>query len=58
MHTPMSEQNYPDELKDKWVDPMALTPAFVKLAGTDASQTTGERLNAWDMSEAIRAEGA
>lgn len=54
MHTPMSEQNYPDELKDKWVDPMALTPAFVKLAGTDASQTTGQRLDAWQMSEAIR----
>lgn len=54
MHTPMSEQNYPDELKEKWVDPMELTPAFVQLAGMDASQTSGERLNAWEMSEAIR----
>jgi len=54
MHTPMSEQNYPDDLKSKWVDPMLLTPAFVQLAGMDASQTTGERLDAWVMSEAIR----
>src|SRR5690606_22710038 len=35
MHTPMSEQNYPDDLKSKWVDPMLLTPAFVQLAGMD-----------------------
>lgn len=54
MQTPMSEQNYPDELKDKWVDPMLLTPAFVQLAATDASQTTGQRLDAWAISEAIR----
>lgn len=56
MQTPMSEQNYPDDLKDKWVDPIQLTPAFVQLAGMDASQTTGERLDAWAMSEAIRNE--
>lgn len=54
MHTPMSEQNYPDDLKHKWVDPIELTPAFVQLAGMNASQTTGERLDAWAMSEAIR----
>lgn len=57
MHTPMSEQNYPDDLKDKWVDPMMLTPAFIKLASMSSDDITGERLNAWDMSEAIRAEG-
>jgi len=54
MQTPMSEQNYPDDLKDKWVDPMLLTPAFIQLASNDASQITGERLDAWAMSEAIR----
>lgn len=54
MHTPMSEQNYPDDLKGKWVDPMLLTPAFIQLAGNDASQITGERLDAWAMSEVIR----
>jgi len=56
MNTPMSEQNYPDDLKEKWVDPMLLTPAFIKLAKVSADETTGERLNAWEMSEAIRAE--
>lgn len=56
MNTPMSEQNYPDDLKDKWVDPIQLTPAFVQLAGMDASQITGERLDTWAMSEAIRNE--
>ena len=56
MQTPMSEQNYPDDLKDKWIDPMLLTPAFVRLAAGDASQTTGERLDAWALSEAIRNE--
>ncbi|MGJ3239914.1 MAG: SDR family NAD(P)-dependent oxidoreductase [Anaerolineae bacterium] len=53
MKTPMSEQNYPDELKDKWVDPMLLTPAFLQLAAMDASQISGERLDAWAMSQAI-----
>ncbi len=50
MHTPMSERNYPDELKQKWVDPLLLTPAFVFLARQDASGVTGERLNAWELS--------
>ncbi len=54
MHTPMSEQNYPDELKQKWVDPILLTPAFIQLAQQDASGISGERLDAWAMSEAIR----
>lgn len=52
MHTPMSEQNYTDELKQKWVDPIALTPAFVTLAAQDARGITGQRLNAWEMSRA------
>lgn len=55
MNTPMSEQNYPEDLKQKWVDPILLTPAFVQLARQDATGITGERLNAWDLSEAIRA---
>lgn len=54
MHTPMSEQNYPDELKAQWVDPILLTPAFVQLARQDASGITGQRLDAWQMSEALR----
>ncbi|MEQ8676961.1 MAG: SDR family oxidoreductase [Aggregatilineales bacterium] len=50
MHTPMSERNYSDELKQKWVDPYMLTPAFVKLASQDASGISGQRLNAWELS--------
>ena len=56
MHTPMSEQNYPEELKAKWVDPIMLTPAFLQLAAQDASGITGQRLDAWQMSETIRSE--
>lgn len=52
MRTPMSEVNYPDELKQKWVDPIELTPAFVELARQSAAGITGQRLNAWDMSQA------
>ena len=50
MHTPMSERNYSDELKQKWVDPYMLTPAFVKLASQDATGISGQRLNAWELS--------
>ncbi len=50
MHTPMSEYNYPNELKQKWVDPYLLTPAFVTLAQQDGSSITGQRLNAWELS--------
>ncbi|MGB1285160.1 MAG: SDR family NAD(P)-dependent oxidoreductase [Aggregatilineales bacterium] len=54
MHTGMSEQNYPDDLKSKWIDPILLTPAFVQLAATRADGTTGQRLDAWAISEEIR----
>jgi NAD(P)-dependent dehydrogenase (short-subunit alcohol dehydrogenase family) len=50
MHTPMSEYNYTDELKRKWVDPYLLTPAFITLANQDAAGITGQRLNAWELS--------
>lgn len=53
MRTPMSERNYPDELKQKWVDPIRLTPAFVMLARQDASGITGQRLNAWETSQTM-----
>lgn len=53
MKTPMSERNYPEELKQKWVDPFMLTPAFVHLAKQDASGITGQRLNAWELSQSL-----
>ncbi len=51
MHTPMSERNYTEEMKRIWVDPMQLTPAFLTLATQDASGVTGQRCNAWEMSQ-------
>jgi NAD(P)-dependent dehydrogenase (short-subunit alcohol dehydrogenase family) len=54
MHTPMSERNYPEDLKTQWVDPYLLTPAFVHLAAQDATGTTGQRLSAWSLSEGLR----
>ena len=54
MHTPLSEANYSEEEKRHWIDPMLLTPAFVELATTKLS---GQRLNAWEISERVRAEG-
>ncbi len=52
MHTPMSEYNYPEELKKQWIDPYLLTPAFVRLAGEEALALSGQRLNAWEMGRA------
>ncbi|MEL6148455.1 MAG: SDR family oxidoreductase [Chloroflexota bacterium] len=51
MHTPMSEYNYPEELKQKWIDPIRLTPAFLALAQQNGGGITGQRLNAWHMSQ-------
>lgn len=51
MRTPMSEQNYDDAAKAKWVDPYLLTPAFLTLAQQDANGITGQRLSAWELSQ-------
>lgn len=55
MRTPMSERNYTDELKTKWVDPMLLTSGIVHLARRADPDLSGKRLSAWDLSEAVRA---
>ena len=51
MHTPMSEANYSDELKGQWIEPDRLAPAFVHIATTRDLALSGQRLNAWDMSQ-------
>ena len=57
--TPMSASHYPPELQVRWVDPVLIVPAFLYLAGLDAKTTTGHRLDAWQLSEAMRvAEGS
>lgn len=50
MHTPMSERNYPDELKAKWVDPGDLAPAFLRLAERADPTLSSQRLSAWELS--------
>ncbi|MDE1161473.1 MAG: SDR family NAD(P)-dependent oxidoreductase [Acidobacteriaceae bacterium] len=51
MRTPMSEQNYPDELKQRWVDPIELAPAFVFLATQPDASLSGKRLSAWELAQ-------
>jgi NAD(P)-dependent dehydrogenase (short-subunit alcohol dehydrogenase family) len=58
INTPMSASHYPDELRQRWIDPALLAPAFVFLAGIDASVATGHRLDARQLSEAIRMAGS
>lgn len=51
MHTPMSEANYPPELKAQWIEPENLVPAFAHIATTRDPALSGKRLNAWDLSQ-------
>ena len=53
MRTPMSERNYTEELKTKWVDPSQLAPAFLKLASRADPGLTGQRVSAWGLSRAM-----
>ncbi len=46
IHTPMSEQNYDEAGRARWVDPALITDAFVELAKQDASGITGKRIAA------------
>ena len=51
MRTPMSEANYPEELKAEWIDPIGLAPAFLSIAAGREMGLSGQRLNAWEMSQ-------
>ncbi|MEQ8367786.1 MAG: SDR family oxidoreductase [Roseicyclus sp.] len=51
MHTPMSEANYPPELKAQWIEPDLLAPAFAHIATSRDPALSGQRLNAWDLSQ-------
>lgn len=46
IHTPMSEQNYDESGRARWIDPAMITEAFVELAQQDASGITGQRIAA------------
>jgi NAD(P)-dependent dehydrogenase (short-subunit alcohol dehydrogenase family) len=54
MRTPMSERNYPDELKAQWVDPALLAPAFLHIAETRDPGLSGKRLNAWEIAQSLK----
>lgn len=49
MHTPMSETTYPPELREKWVDPGELAPAFSYLS-IRPMHLSGQRVSAWELS--------
>lgn len=58
IHTPMSDANYTEEQKQRWVNPALLTPTFVFLAQQDASGLTGHRVaarsnGAWDSTDLL-----
>lgn len=53
MKTPMSERNYSDALKQKWVDPHELTSAFVALAERKPNFECGQRIDAWALSRSL-----
>jgi NAD(P)-dependent dehydrogenase (short-subunit alcohol dehydrogenase family) len=53
MHTPMSERNYPPEMKAQWVPPARLAPAFLHIAETRDPAFSGQRLNAWDIAQTL-----
>lgn len=53
INTPMSHGHYTEEQRQRWVDPALLAPAFVWLAKQDVSVHTGERLDAWKISQSL-----
>jgi 3-hydroxybutyrate dehydrogenase len=51
MHTPMSETTYGPEQRAKWIDPIRLAPAFAMLARDRPMDLSGQRLDAWTLSQ-------
>lgn len=54
MDTPMSDSHYTAEMRIGIVPPSVLAPAFAFLAGIDADFASGQRFNAYQVSEAMR----
>ena len=48
---PMSETTYGPEQRAKWVDPIRLAPAFAHLARDRPLALSGQRLDAWALSQ-------
>jgi 3-hydroxybutyrate dehydrogenase len=51
MHTPMSETTYGPDQRAKWIDPIHLAPAFAMLARDRPMHLSGQRLDAWQLSQ-------
>ena len=57
VHTSMSEITYDAETRKIWKEPEEMAAAFVHLATQDASGIHDQYVNAWELSEKLRAEG-
>jgi NAD(P)-dependent dehydrogenase (short-subunit alcohol dehydrogenase family) len=57
LHTAMSETTYGPEHRAIWRDPAVITPAFVHVALQSPSGIHDQHVNAWRLSEALRAAG-
>lgn len=56
-HTSMSEKTYSEETRKIWRDPAEITPAFVHLALQTPQGIHNQYVNAWELSQQLRAEG-
>ena len=56
-HTAMSETTYDEDMRKVWKDPDVLTPAFVHLALQTPAGIHDQYVDAWALSEKLRAEG-
>ena len=57
IHTAMSETTYGPEQRKIWQDPAVIAPAFVHLALQGPDGLNDRYVNAWELTEALRAEG-
>lgn len=57
LHTAMSETTYPPEVRAIWRDPEVITPAFVHMALQTPDGLHDQHVNAWRLSESLRAAG-
>lgn len=57
LHTAMSETTYGPEHRAIWRDPAVITPAFVHMALQTPSGIHDQHVNAWRLSESLRAAG-